>query len=261
MVGATMRTALSRSSAARYGLLFAAGLIVFAMACFGYRTNAMPKKGYGVTATGLYPVYPSGYKCSPLTSLYASRIDVDGSRRDETHVGVDGGRLGDDILAPADGVVEAVWKANWGWGEEGSLLIRHTREDLNLDSGPPFYYSEFDHLRYEDIAHFQVGEPIGRGEKIGVVHRPGGKARYLPEVHWEVHEVANVKAIKWYAGQYGTQVWANNTSQLIDPLYLLSLNATSRSSKGVEIVPFDETADYSQFRGFTYILPCVREEE
>ena len=219
----------------------------------------MPKKGYGITATGLYPIYPNGYSCSPLTSLYASKIDVDGSRRDQPHVGVDGGRLGDAILAPADGTVQAAWKANWGWGEEGALMIRHSREDLNLDSGPPFYYSEFDHLKYQDIVQFKAGQRIKRGDKIGIVHRPGGKLRYLPEVHWEVHEVTNDQAIKWSIGEYGTQVWTNETSQLIDPLYLLSLNMPPHFRKGVEIVPFDKSTDYSQFRGFTYILPCRRE--
>ena len=107
-------------------------------------------KGYDITPTDLKPVYPAGYECSPLTSLYASWIDVDGSRRDEIHSGVDGGRLNDEILAPAPGTVRAVWKADWGWGREGALLIVHKREELGLRDGPAFYYSEFDHLRWDD---------------------------------------------------------------------------------------------------------------
>src|SRR5256885_17138510 len=65
-------------------------------------------KGYDITETGLRPRYPSDFLCSPLTSFYASWIDVDGSRRAEPHSGVDGGHLGDAVLAPAPGVVRRV---------------------------------------------------------------------------------------------------------------------------------------------------------
>jgi murein DD-endopeptidase MepM/ murein hydrolase activator NlpD len=124
-------------------------------------------------------------------------IDVDGSRRDRPHSGVDGGSLGDAILAPADGTVKAAWLANWGWGEEGALIIRHSRRDLILGAGPPFYYSEFDHLRCRDVRHFKTDQRIKRGRKIGTVDRPGGKPEYLPEVHWEVYEVTDDSAIGW----------------------------------------------------------------
>ena len=95
----------------------------------------------------LTPDYPLDRDCSPLTSLFSSWDDVDGTKRDEPHSGVDGGRLGDAILAPAPGKIIAVWRANWGWGMEGALMIRHSKEDLGLTSGPDAYYSEFDHLR------------------------------------------------------------------------------------------------------------------
>jgi hypothetical protein len=75
-----------------------------------------------------------------------------------------------------------------------------------------------------------------------------------------VHEITNDRAIKWEVGEYGTQYWTNETSQLIDPLYLLSPNAAPGFRNGVRLTPFDASADYSQFRGFTYILPCQREE-
>src|SRR5579871_2268391 len=42
-------------------------------------------KGYDITSTGLRPRYPKDYACSALTSLYASWIDVDRTRRDEHH--------------------------------------------------------------------------------------------------------------------------------------------------------------------------------
>ena len=118
--------------------------------CFGQDHTRM--EGYDLHKTGLIPRYPDDYNCSPLTSLYASWDDVDGTRRDEVHSGVDGGRLGDPILAPASGEIRAAWKANWGWGEEGALLLRHTREELGLQHGPEFFYSEFDHLRLRDAS-------------------------------------------------------------------------------------------------------------
>ena len=259
-IGGKMRAPLIRARATWYGLLFAIGLILVVFSCMALRPDKTSEKGYRITETGLYPVYPSGYSCSPLTSLYASYLDVDGTRRDQPHSGVDGGRLGDVILAPADGTVKAAWRANWGWGPEGALIIRHSREDLKLQDGPPFYYSEFDHLRYQDAMQFKVGQRVARGDKIGIVDRPGGKRKYLPEVHWEVHEITDDAAMKWSVGKYGTQVWTNETSELIDPLYLLSRNSAPSSRNGVTIVPFEESADYSQFRGFTYILPCRRED-
>jgi hypothetical protein len=149
--------------------------------CFGQDHTRM--EGYDLHKTGLIPRYPDGHDCSPLTSLYASWDDVDGTRRDEVHSDVDGGRLGDPILAPASGEIRAAWKANWGWGEEGALLLRHTREELGLQDGPEFFYSEFDHLRLRDAQSFAEGDPIVRGQQLATVFRPGGNPEYLPEVH------------------------------------------------------------------------------
>lgn len=263
-----MGTTVIRTSAIWHRLLSAIRLTLIAIAWLVLCKDDMFKKaygitetnkGYGITGTGLRPIYPSGYSCSPLTSLYASMLDVDGTRREEPHSGVDGGRFGDAVLAPADGTVKAAWRANWGWGEEGALIIRHSREDLNLLTGAPFYYSEFDHLRYEDVVRLKEGQRVRRGDRIGTVDHPGGKRKYLPEVHWEVHEVKDDSAINWKVGKYGTQVWRNEASEIIDPLYLLSQNAAPGVRNGVTITPFDPSIDYSAFRGFTYILPCRRE--
>lgn len=215
------------------------------------------KKGYDITASALVPVYPDGYRCSPLTSLYASWRDVDGSRRSEKHSGVDGGRLGEEILAPAQGVVKAVWEANWGWGKEGALLVAHTASELNLDDGAPHYYTVYDHLNYRDIAHLKAGQRIARGERLARVYRPGGHAIYLPEVHWEVWEVQS-DTLTWMTNRHGGREWRNPTARLIDPLYMLGLNDPPEDGKSVRIVPFDPEADYERFRGFTYILPCPK---
>jgi murein DD-endopeptidase MepM/ murein hydrolase activator NlpD len=202
------------------------------------------------------PKYPADKDCSPLTSLYSSWADVDGAKRSEPHSGVDGGRLGDPILAPAAGVVVAVWRANWGWGGEGALLIAHSRTDVGLTDGPEHYYSEFDHLRYEDISSIAVGKKITRGDRLASVFRPGGKAEYLPEVHWEVWSIGDDTATRWAVNKFGGRYWRNTTGRLVDPLYMLSLNAPAREDSIVEIPVFEPGRDYRGFRGFTYILPC-----
>lgn len=213
------------------------------------------KKGYGITETQLQPLYPNDYDCPPLTSLYASWIDVDGSRRDEIHSGVDGGRLGDWILAPAPGIVRAAWEANWQWGPEGALLLRHTRADVNLSSGPAFYYSVFDHLDYDEIKKFKPGQIIKRGQRLARVSRPGGKKKYLPEVHWEVWEVG-VDDLVWSTNQYNAPVWRNPTAKLIDPLYMLGLHSPPADDRTVAIKPFKRQNVGAAHRGFTYIFEC-----
>ena len=217
-------------------------------------------KGMDIVETGLTPVYPASFSCSRLTSLYASWEDVDGTRRGERHSGVDGGRLGEPIFAPASGTIVAAWKANWGWGPEGALLLRHGRSDVGLRSGPRYYYSEFDHLNLDDISRMAQGMRVERGEQLAKVFRPGGKLRYLPEVHWEVWEVEDDSVTKWGQNEFGGRRWINNTAHLIDPLYMLSLEKAPSEDGGVEIAVFDSTRDYKRFRGFTYILPCYEKE-
>jgi murein DD-endopeptidase MepM/ murein hydrolase activator NlpD len=222
------------------------------------RANDRDLRGYGMTKTGLTPIYAEGFACSPLTSLYASWIDIDGSRRGEAHSGVDGGQLGEALLAPAPGNVVAAWKADWGWGDEGALLIQHSREQLNLRDGAAFYYSAFYHLRFEDVEGFQPGQVIARGQQLASVFRPGGKKRYLPEVHWEVWEISDPETMRWIENKHGRPDWVNKTAMLIDPLYLLSREMPPNGNNEVLMTPFEAGKDYSAFRGFTYILPCER---
>jgi murein DD-endopeptidase MepM/ murein hydrolase activator NlpD len=236
----------------------AAALTVAADDVFSQTDGSL--KGLGIKKTGLIPRYPSDLVCPPLTSLYASRDDVDGTRRHEPHSGIDAGRLGDEILAPGPGVVIAAWKANWGWGEEGAILMRHRREDLGLATGPKFYFSEFDHLRYDEVRALQEGTRVERGARLATVFRPGGKSRYLPEVHWEVWQVEDEQATRWASNEFGARYWTNKTAHLVDPLYLLSLNAPEIDDGSVAIPVFDSDVSYGAFRGFTYIFPC-REKE
>lgn len=213
------------------------------------------KKGYDITRSKLVPIYPDGYHCSPLTSLYASWRDIDGSQRSEPHSGVDGGRLGEDIIAPASGTVKAVWEANWGWGNEGALLISHTAGELNMEDGAAYYLTAYDHLNYDDIKHFKVGQRIARGERLARVYRPGGHIIYLPEVHWEVWELQS-ETLTWVTNRHGGLEWRNPKARLIDPLYMLGIHDPPEDGKSVRIMPFDPEADYAKFRGFTYIFAC-----
>lgn len=210
-----------------------------------------------VTPSGLKAIYPAGFDCTRIASSYASWIDVDGTRRDEIHTGVDVGRLGEWVLAPASGTVRAVWKANWKWGSEGALLIRHDRSDLNLTGGPEFYYSEFDHLDFDEIKHFSAGQKVERGQRLARVMHPGENETYLPEVHWEVWK-ADHDNLTWRTNRYGAPDWWNDSAELVDPLSMLALNRPPADGKSVEIFPFVKSKDYDGFRGFTYIMPCTR---
>lgn len=228
--------------------LLAAGLTLLPVDAGPFAGTAPPRK--------LIPRYPADRDCSPITSLFASFDDVDGRKRDERHSGIDAGRLGDPILAPAPGAIVAAWRADWGWGPEGALMIRHTKADLGLDEGPDIYYSEFDHLRYDEIAGATAGRRVARGETLAHVFRPGGDPKNLPEVHWEVWSIEDDAATVWERNAHHRRSWSNETGRLVDPLSMLALQAAIRPDGSAPIAPFDRTRDYRGFRGFTYILPC-----
>ena len=220
-------------------------------------TTVQNNNGYNIQATGLKPAYPSDYACSPLTSLYASWIDVDGGRRRYPHSGVDGGRLGEAVLSPAPGKVRAAWRSNWGWGWEGSILIEHTRENIGFKRGAPFYYSVFVHLDYEDIKNLKVGQQLKRGQPLGRVSRPGGNPDYLPEVHWEIWE-ADASRLGWWINEHGGRAWYNYTARLVDPMAMLqTASGKPLSSTKVPIVPHEACRARGNCRGFTYFLPCL----
>ncbi|WP_244531295.1 M23 family metallopeptidase [Hyphomicrobium facile] len=238
----------------RYAIFIVAGFFVTLTVTMGNATDSDDTPT--VTPTGLKPNYPAGYNCTPISSPYGSWIDVDGTRRDEIHTGVDVGRLGEWILAPASGTVRAAWKANWKWGTEGALLIQHDRDDLNLTKGPKFYYSEFDHLDFDEIKHFREGQKVKRGQRLARVTHPGENQTYLPEVHWEVWK-ADHDNLTWRTNRYDAPDWWNDSAELVDPLSLLGLNNPPTEDKSVAIVPFVNGKDYDGFRGFTYIMPCT----
>jgi len=244
---------MSHSQAVKWASV--AALVLSVTVTGSYAQDSFVPNGAVVEQRGLLPKYPADKDCSPITSTFASWADVDGSRRDEAHSGIDAGRLGDPILAPAPGVVAAVWPANWGWGREGALIIKHERSDLGLQDGPPFYYSEFDHLRYRDIRNLSVGQRVARGERLARVFRPGGNPDYLPEVHWEVWSIDDDSATTWHKNEFGRNDWFNKTANLVDPLSLMSPAVPVSGDDGVELQAFEKGRDY---RGFTYILPCTK---
>ncbi|MEH6632243.1 MAG: M23 family metallopeptidase [Halopseudomonas aestusnigri] len=215
-------------------------------------------KGYDATPSGLIPVYPTQLLCPQLSSLYGSWEDVDGSNREERHVGVDGGCLGDEILAPADGTLIAIWKRNRELGGDWSILIAHSPDDLNIKDEGSVYYSEFDHLRFEQLSHLNLNQRISRGQRIAFVDRPGGNRAYLAEVHWEVYEVpeADKNAIIWKIEGKGDVVWWNYSARLIDPLYFMPIEKTNDGHYLAHITPYSRNENYSSFVGFTYILGC-----
>lgn len=236
--------------------LLAFAIAMLAASLVPLSSMAQPPSATTSAPRKLIPRYPGDRDCSPITSPFSSWDDVDGGKRDDPHSGIDLGRLDETVMAPAPGTVIAVWRANWGWGEEGAMLLRHSKADLGLEYGPNFYYSEFDHLRYDEIANVAVGRRVARGEPLAHVFRPGGDPGYLPEVHWEVWSIADDAATVWSHNEHGGLAWHNDTGHLVDPLYMLSLNGTIAADGSVPIHAFDAAHDYRRFRGFTYILPC-----
>ena len=140
----------------------------------------------------------------------------------------------------------AAWEANWKWGPEGALLISHSSKDLNLASGPAYYYSEFDHLNFDEVKRLKPGDRVERGQRLARVHRPGGHSFYLPEVHWEVWE-AEDEDIKWKTNTYDALAWSNRSAVLIDPLYMLALHAPPNDKRTVKLTPFIRGENYSSF--------------
>lgn len=210
------------------------------------------------TTTYLIPRYPKDSVCPALTSLFGESIDPNGNTLSELQSGIEGGRSGDVIIAPADGVVAGMWQTNLGWGLEWSILIRHTADDLNLSDKSTIYYSEFSHFRKIDIDHLELNMPLKRGQNIGKVASRGGNPNLPPKVHWAVYEVSDTKnsTDKWTKNEFGSDVWQNDKARLINPLFMMSLHHGENNPTDVRIVPFKKDYDYSQFKGFSYFFEC-----
>ena len=69
-------------------------------------------------------------------------------------------------------------------------------------------------------------------------------------------QVEDEEAIRWNLNEFGARYWTNKTAHLVDPLYMLSLNAPENEDGSVDIRVYESDVSYGVFRGFTYIFPC-----
>lgn len=145
----------------RFFIAAISGLILPVGAAFAQNTPFDPVSG--IPAGGLHAHYPRGYHCPPITSYFGSMLDVDGSEREEVHLGVDLGDWDDAIIAPADGRVVSVRPTDVGYGPEWTVLIAHTAADMGLP-GTDVIYSEFYHLD-DAAAQLHSGQAVHRGDK------------------------------------------------------------------------------------------------
>jgi hypothetical protein len=70
---------------------------------------------------------------------------------------------------------------------------------------------------------------------------------------WEADAAAH---LMWRTNKFGGRYWLIQSARLVDPLYMLSLNGVVHDDLNVDITPYQPNVDYSNFIGFTYILPC-----
>lgn len=214
-------------------------------------------RGYGGTPTGLRPVYPDYADCPPITSHYGSTFDLDGTRRQRSHEGIDAGTFGTPVLAPAPGTIVQIWQRATDDGTDYSVLIVHSAEDLGLADNSVSYLSEFDHLAKKDVSNIRKNQRVARGDQIGVVRHPFSNPEFAPEVHWEVYEIETQQLARtqWTKQTSGASSWWNQGATLIDPLYLFARSNAELETGNVKISPYmaGEGADHV---GFTYHLRC-----
>lgn len=203
-------------------------------------------------SAGVSPVYPDRMKCGKISSGFGAIFDLDGSRRDVRHEGIDFGDLGDTVIAPADGSVLGVWAVTHNWGTNWNLLIRHTPDDLNLVEPGSLYVSEFNHLQSRNMPPLKPGDKLIAGQVIGQVRHPGDNPEFTPEVHLELYRLP---AAVWNATEWrdvdGRRFWWNDAAVLVDPLRLL----THQDAPGqIQFYTYDAGARKKM--GFVYLLLC-----
>jgi hypothetical protein len=70
---------------------------------------------------------------------------------------------------------------------------------------------------------------------------------------WEANAESQ---LTWHKNKFGGLYWLIQSARLVDPLYMLSLNAPVHGDLNADITAYQQNVDYSNFVGFTYILPC-----
>lgn len=205
----------------------------------------------------IVPVYPDGMKCGEITSGFGDVFDLDGSRRDVLHEGIDLGNLGDTVIAPGDGTVLAIWAVRHSWGTDWNLLISHTPEDLNLIEPGSFYVSEFDHLQIRDMSQLRPGDRLAAGQVIGRVRHPGDNSGFAPEVHLELYRLPDAawSTTEWRKAD-GYRYWWNDAAELIDPLWLLTRENSAEARALGRIHFFTSGPNAAKIAGFFYPLLC-----
>jgi len=203
------------------------------------------------------PVYPAGMKCGKISSYFGDTLDLDGTRRDVAHEGIDLGNLGDRVIAPANGTVLAIWAVHHTWGTDWNLLIHHTQDDLNMQKSGSFYVSEFDHLQKRNMPGLKPGDKIKAGQVLGRVGHPGKNPRFAPEVHLEVYRLPNGTWNKttWHNAD-GIRYWWNDAADLIDPMWMLTRQNANRKSSTSNIQLFNGSPNAPKNVGFVYPLLC-----
>ena len=207
--------------------------------------------GFPVSAE-LRPLYPEGMSCGLITSFFGDLRDLDGSRRDVAHEGIDLGRIGDRIISPADGKVTAIWPVDHGWGRDWNLLMTHSADDLNFSDANLACYTEFDHLQERDLRHLRIGQRVRRGDPIGIVRHPGDAKIFRAEVHMETYFVPRsaLQNLVWRT-ENGWRYWWNGAATLVNPLELFH----PAGQKGKVLIPLYEGG--ADFVGMMYPLDCL----
>ncbi len=205
----------------------------------------------------LTPAYPADLGCGRISSLFGDPTDLDGSPRPEPHEGIDLGDFGDLVIAPADGLVRAVWRVEHDWGDDWNLLLVHSPGDLSLPDSGLVYFTEFDHLQRRDLGRLEAGSRLRRGDRIGRVRHPGNDPRFRAELHVEVYEVpaARQDELSWRT-DLGFRYWLLPSARLVDPLAMMALHQEEVLAGRVQVVPFWPGTDYRGFKGLTYPLAC-----
>lgn len=122
---------------------------------------------YDVRATGLMPVFPSGYMCDAIASSYGSSQRFDGSlRRGDRNSGLHGGldislKEGTPLLAVAAGKVIA--KGEGGNLEGFYLWLKHAPDDTGL---PYQAYTKYQHL--VELPAANVGDRVAVGQVVAL---------------------------------------------------------------------------------------------
>lgn len=210
--------------------VFIAAPMCLLLSCAGAPTTEteLPTKGPrssvekvegNIRATGLEPVFPSGYQCVPISSPYGSTTRFDGSsrrgdRNGSKHGGIDLSlKNGTPLLAIARGVV--VTKGQGGRLEGNFLWLKFAPTDTGL---PFFIYAKYQHLK--EIPSLKEGEVVQLGQVVAMSGNTGTTGgHYGPSGYYHLHltTLAGPSGEYEILGMYNSKVKGTD-SHFVDPL-------------------------------------------